>query len=269
MSPLFFENEQRRSFGQCLLLASELALELTNPLVRRRRRSSPLVKGKPPLLVLGELQPFAFEIRGQLLAIKLGGLGEDTNLLLDRPRTHGGLWFIGHNRHATRLLQPARQVLLADPCLASQLRCTCWVLPGEPLDHLLFERHGELFGHLVVEFSPLRGSTSNDATTILAQGVCVTFATVYKTLSLLTWSFVNQIPGALANLKTGVIQSQFRHSQSGEGTMVGSGGTEKGHATFSRLTMRRLNSTKAASSSDSPRKSRGVPIVQPAALSFP
>jgi len=30
--------------------------------------------------------------------------------------------------------------------------------------------HGERLGHVVVEFSQLRGSTSNDATTILAQG---------------------------------------------------------------------------------------------------
>ena len=43
-------------------------------------------------------------------------------------------------------------------------------LSGEPLDHLLFERHGERLGHVVVKFSPLRGSTSNDATTILTQG---------------------------------------------------------------------------------------------------
>jgi len=35
---------------------------------------------------------------------------------------------------------------------------------------------------------------------------------------VLTWSFVNQIFAALANLKTGVIQSQLWHSQSGEGT---------------------------------------------------
>jgi uncharacterized membrane protein YjgN (DUF898 family) len=35
----------------------------------------------------------------------------------------------------------------------------------------MFESQGELLGHAIVEFSPLRGSTSNDATTILAQGV--------------------------------------------------------------------------------------------------
>jgi hypothetical protein len=33
----------------------------------------------------------------------------------------------------------------------------------------MFEGHGERLGHLVVEFSPLRGST-DDATTTLAQG---------------------------------------------------------------------------------------------------
>jgi hypothetical protein len=89
VSPLFFEHEQRRSFGQRLLLASELTLELANA---------------------------------------------------------------------------------PEPCLASQLRCTHCVVAGEPLNHLLFESHGEWLGHIVVEFPPLRGSTSNDATTILAQG---------------------------------------------------------------------------------------------------
>src|SRR5215831_10988428 len=100
----------------------------------------------------------------------MGGLGEDTSLPLDRPLAHDGLRFIGHDRQATRLLQPARQVLLPDPCLPSQLRCTYCVVAGEPLDHLLLESHGERLAHVVVEFSPLRGSTSNDATTILAQG---------------------------------------------------------------------------------------------------
>jgi hypothetical protein len=33
-----------------------------------------------------------------------------------------------------------------------------------------------------------------------------------------TWNFVNQMLAALANLKTGVIQSQLWHSQSGEDT---------------------------------------------------
>ncbi len=75
-----------------------------------------------------------------------------------------------HDRQATRLLQPARQVLLSNSHLSSELRCTHCVLPGEPLDHLLFECHGERLGHVVVEFSPLRDPTSNDATTILAQG---------------------------------------------------------------------------------------------------
>jgi hypothetical protein len=37
------------------------------------------------------------------------------------------------------------------------------------------------------------------------------------------WSFVNQTLAALANLKIGVIQSQLRHSKSGEGA-VGFGG---------------------------------------------
>jgi hypothetical protein len=33
------------------------------------------------------------------------------------------------------------------------------------------------------------------------------------------WSFVNQILAALANTETGIIQSQLRHSQPGEGTL--------------------------------------------------
>ena len=170
VSPLFFEHEQRCSFSQCLLHASELALELANPLDRRRRGSSALVKGDPPLLVVGELHPFAFEVGGQRLAIKMGRLGENTSFLLNRPLAHDGLRFIGHDRQATRLLQPARQVLLPDPGLPSQLQCTHCVVAGEPLDHLLFKRQGEQLAHVVVEFSPLRGSTSNDATTILTQG---------------------------------------------------------------------------------------------------
>ena len=38
------------------------------------------------------------------------------------------------------------------------------------MDHLLFDRHGERLGHVVVEFSPLRGSNLNNATIILTQG---------------------------------------------------------------------------------------------------
>ena len=54
-----------------------------------------------------------------------------------------------------------------------------------------------------------------------------------------TWSFVNQVLAALANLKTGVIQSQLRHSQSGEGTserkVVGStSGRWRRHAALRR-----------------------------------
>jgi hypothetical protein len=36
---------------------------------------------------------------------------------------------------------------------------------------------------------------------------------------VLTWSFVNQTLAALANLETGVIKAQLRHSQSGKGTI--------------------------------------------------
>src|SRR5580765_7270119 len=137
----FFENKKRRRFSERLLLASELALELTNPPVGRRRGSSALVKGNSPLLILGQFYPFAFEVRAQLLAIKLAGPGQDMSLLLDRPLAHSGLRCIGHNRQATRLGQPARQVLLPDPCLSSQLRCTQCVFPGKSLEHLLFESH--------------------------------------------------------------------------------------------------------------------------------
>jgi len=129
VSPLFFEHQQRRNFGQCLLLASELALELANALVGRRRGSSALVKGNPPLLVLSEFHSFAFEMGGQLLAIKIGGLGEDASLLLDRPLAQGGLRFFGHDRQATRVLQPARQVLLPDPVSRASCDALTALLP--------------------------------------------------------------------------------------------------------------------------------------------
>ena len=76
-SPLFFEHQERRRFGQDLLLARELALELANALGRRCRGGAALVKRQPPLLVLGEADPAALEIGGQLLTGELGGLGED------------------------------------------------------------------------------------------------------------------------------------------------------------------------------------------------
>ena len=171
VSPLFFENEQRRSFGQCLLLASELALELANALVRRRRGSLRPRQGQcatartrraSPLRVRGRRSA----PRHQVWRPRRGH--EPSARRSTRARRASVVSAI--DRQATRLLQPARQVLLSDSRLSSQLRCTHCVLPGEPLDHLLFEGHGERLGHVVVEFSPLRGSTSNDATTILAQG---------------------------------------------------------------------------------------------------
>ena len=51
------------------------------------------------------------------------------------------LRFVGHDRQTTRLLQPARQVLLPNPGLPRQLQCTHRVLSGKPLNPLLLESY--------------------------------------------------------------------------------------------------------------------------------
>jgi hypothetical protein len=54
--PLFFEDWQCRGFGERLLLASELPLELSDALCRRHG-SLVFPKRQPPLLQLGEQEP--------------------------------------------------------------------------------------------------------------------------------------------------------------------------------------------------------------------
>src|SRR5690348_4915619 len=112
-----------------------------------------------PLLVLGALHPFTFEVGGQLFAVKWASVGEHAHLLLHRPHARTLGFVVGHDRQTTRLLQPARQILLPNPGLPRQLQCTHRAFSGQPLNHLLFESYRKRLAHVIVAFSPLRGAS--------------------------------------------------------------------------------------------------------------
>lgn len=153
--PLFFENEQRRSFSQRLLFASELALELANTLVGRCRGCATLIQSNAPLLVLGELHPFAFQVGGQLLGIELGTVGENTDLWSTvHTRTGLGLSaMIGRLRASCnqrdRLccrIPVSRANRAALTAFFPMSRCTWPAKPGPPF--LLWNAVGNFYPHV-------------------------------------------------------------------------------------------------------------------------
>jgi hypothetical protein len=168
-SPLFLRMRSAAASASAFL-ASELALQLADALARRRRRQTTLVESDAPALILGELTPSRsrYAVSSSPVSLEASPRRVPSARLSIRAQRAS---LVGlPDRQATCLVEPSRQILLPDACLSSQLRCTHGVLPGEPLDHLLLEGYGVRLGHHIVEFSPPRGSSSNDATATLAQG---------------------------------------------------------------------------------------------------
>ncbi|HWB80198.1 MAG TPA: hypothetical protein VG755_34770 [Nannocystaceae bacterium] len=139
--PLFFEHEQRRCFGERLLLARELGLELAHLLARRQSLRFALQRllGEPaPLLELGEVHSFATQELTEFFALEACGALHDRQLLRARSRVRTSCvastfrslfrsvrrWTLlaRHRLDLRSSRQPTRQRRLGDPRLHRQLR---------------------------------------------------------------------------------------------------------------------------------------------------